>query len=95
MRSYLDAHEPGIAAVGTLLAEAERRGNRSVARAASTNSAHLFALETLDHVLIAEALAQSSRAATPAERALLASWILNASLSDRLGIVGATRMVAT
>lgn len=87
VRSYLDAHQPGLDAIVDLLTRGEPPAWKTE-EWLKPPSTPLSAIITLDHVLIAEALAKSSRGRdADAERALLASWQLNASLRDLPNIV--------
>jgi hypothetical protein len=84
VRAYLDAHQRGLGAVVDLLT----RSDPPAWKTDQWHSAPLFAVKALSNVLVAEALAQSSRGhGADAERALLASWQLNASARDDPGIV--------
>jgi hypothetical protein len=85
VRAYLDAHERGLGAVVDLLTLSDPPAWKTD----QWKSAPLFAVKALSNVLAAEALAQSSRGHNAdAERALLASWQLNASARDDPGLVG-------
>lgn len=85
VRAYLDAHQRGLGAVVDLLT----RSDPPAWKTDQLKSAPLLAVKTLSTILAAEALAQSSRGdRADAERALLASWQLNASARDDPGVVG-------
>jgi hypothetical protein len=85
VRAYLDAHQRGLGAVVDLLTQSDPPAWKTD----RWKSAPLFAVKALSNILAAQALAQSSRGhPADAERALLASWQLNASPRDDPGIVG-------
>ena len=85
VRAYLDGHQRGLGAVVDLLT----RSDPPAWKTDQLKSAPLYAVKALSTILAAEALAQSSRGdRADAERALLASWQLNASARDDPGVVG-------
>jgi hypothetical protein len=90
VRSYLDAHKPGVDAVVDLLTQAETPSWRTSDLGLSRHpDIPLLAINELDGVLAAEALTDSSRGRdADAERALMASWQLSASTLDCPELVG-------
>ena len=89
VRSYLDAHKPGLDTVVDLLTQAETPSWRTSDLGFRHPDIPLLAIRELNGVLAAEALTDSSRGRdAEAERALLASWQLTASTRDCPSVLG-------